>query len=147
MNPKYRAWAGFALLAVALVEASVEGGDGRGNGILEEHSGGSRGLEKALDGIGPGSGDLLGDLLDELGENIVLGNEVRLTIDLNQNTHFAGRLDERNDRAFLGMTGSLLAGAGNTLLTQERLGLLDVAACLGEGTLAIHHSGVGLFPE
>ena len=45
------------------------------------------------------------------------------------------------------MAGGLLAGASDALLTEERLGLLDVAARLGERAFAVHHAGVGLLAE
>ena len=45
------------------------------------------------------------------------------------------------------MAGSFLAGTGYALGAQKRLCLLDVTACLRKGTLAIHHAGVGFFPE
>ena len=56
-------------------------------------------------------------------------------------------LDEGDNGAFLRVAGGLLAGAGDTLLTEERLGLFDVAARLGEGALAVHHAGIGLLAK
>ena len=56
--------------------------DGRGDRVLEENPGGTGGLKQGRYVVGVGGGDFRGDLLDELGEDVVLGDEVGLAIDL-----------------------------------------------------------------
>ena len=111
--------------------------DGVGNG-----AGAERRSEHALDvGIGPELGRRVHDALGELLELFVLGDEVGLTVELDERATGGG--DEALRSGPLGPLADVL----RTLDAQELDSLVEVALGLVESPLAIHHSGAGQFPE
>ena len=52
-------------------------------------------------------------------------------------------MDVGADGTLSGDAGGLLIGGGDALLSEPDDGLLEVAAALGEGLLAVHHAGTG----
>src|SRR5438132_2177486 len=92
-------------------------------------------------------GDLHRDVLHQRLELLVPGSEVRLAIDLHQHADLAAEVDVRAHRAFGGAAAGLLPCGGQALLPQPGDRLLDVAARLQQGLLAIHHSRAGLLAQ
>src|SRR5581483_1812069 len=78
-------------------------------------------------------------------EPVALGHEVGLAGQFDHGADVA--VDGDVDRALRGGPAGPLAGGGQALLPQPRLGLLDVALRLLEGALAVHHPGAGDLPE
>ena len=95
------------------------------------------------------SGILLGNdlsqILGELNELVVLGNEVSLSVDLNNNS----AVGERNgvNHALGGDTAGLLVGSSQTLLAQDLDSLLKVTVSLSQCLLALHHAAVSLLTQ
>ena len=87
----------------------------------------------------------LGGLAHEGLEVHVAGHEVGLGIHLDGNRMAAGGF--HGDEAFGGGTAGLLGSLGEALLAEPIDGGLDVAVGLGEGGLAVHHAGAGLFAQ
>ena len=91
--------------------------------------------------------EFLGNFLHKLGEDVVLGDEVRLAVDFGDHADPARSLDRGHNDAFLGGASGFFAGAGDTLLAKEGLGFLKIPTCFGKGFLAVHHPRVGFFAE
>ena len=108
------------------------GGDHGGVGILRGH---------VLD-VHAGGG-LHGNVIDELLEPIAAGDKVSLAVDLDNHTEAGATVDVGADGTLSGDAGGLLIGGGDALLSEPDDGLLEVAAALGEGLLAVHHAGAG----
>src|SRR5829696_3235924 len=87
--------------------------------------------------------DLDREVPDKLLELLRPGDEVRLAIDLDEHADAAAGVDVAGDEAFAGLSTGLLGRCGETPLAQQRDRLVDVAAGLLEGTLAVHHAGAG----
>src|SRR6185295_11250150 len=92
-------------------------------------------------------GDGLGERAGERHEIVVLGDEVGLGVQLDQRTGLCIRAQKRADHAFGRYAARGLARLGAALDAQQLLGLLQVAACLGERLLALHHSEPGQFAQ
>src|SRR5688572_197229 len=86
------------------------------------------------------------DLCQPLGETekvLVLGDEIRLAVELDERTDLAvGRLPDADD-AFRGDAACGLARLGAALDAQQLLGLFQVAARFGQRLLALHHPEPG----
>jgi len=108
------------------------GGDHGGVGILGGH---------VLD-VHAGGG-LHGDVIGELLEPVTAGDKVSLAVDLDNHTEAGATVDVGADGTLSGDAGCLLIGGGDALLAEPDDGLLEVAAALGEGLLAVHHAGAG----
>lgn len=81
---------------------------------------------------------------DGVGESLelgVLGDEVGLRIQLDKRTV------TRDDEAFGGGALGALANVLGALDAQHLDGLVEVTVRLGQGVLAVEHSGTGQFPE
>src|SRR5712664_1850053 len=92
-------------------------------------------------------GDLHGDVLHQRLELLVAGREVRLAVDLDQHADLAAQVDVRPHRALCGAAAGLLPRRGQALLPQPGDRLLDVAARLQQGLLAVHHPRAGLLAQ
>src|SRR5699024_4542434 len=90
-------------------------------------------------------GNHLSQLLGEVDELVVLGNEVGLGIDLDDNS--AVIKSNRVNHALGSDTASLLGGGSQPLLAQDLNCLLEVAVSLGQSLLALHHAAVGLLAQ
>ena len=88
--------------------------------------------------------DDLGGVLDELDELVVLGNEVGLSVDLDDNTDLASGAVVSVDHTLGSNAACLLGGGSQTTLAQDLDCLLEVAVSLGQSLLALHHAAVGL---
>ena len=75
--------------------------------------------------------DLDGQVLDELLELLVAGDEVRLAVDLDERAEPAARVDVGADQALAGVAAGLLGRLGDAALAQQRGGLLEVAVRFG----------------
>ena len=91
--------------------------------------------------------DLLGDIFGEGVEAVVLGDEIRLAVDLDEHADFGAGQDGLGDDAFLGFAICLLRGAGRAFFAQHIDGGFEVAIGLGERAFAFHQTGIGLFAE
>src|SRR5512140_1345989 len=94
-----------------------------------------------------GRGDLQADLLDQLLELAVAGDEIGLAIELDEDADAAVHMDVGADQAFLGGPAGLGLGPGVALLAQELDGLVHVAVALGQGGLAFHHADAGALAQ
>jgi len=108
------------------------GGDHGGIGIIRGH---------VLDILA--GGNLHGDVLGELLEPVTAGDKVSLAVDLDNHTEAGATVDVGADGTLSGDAGCLLIGGGDALLAEPDDSLLEVAAALGEGLLAVHHAGAG----
>ena len=86
-----------------------------------------------------------GDILDERNEQLALGAEVSLTVDLDDNadTVFDGGVSH----ALGGDAAGLLRSLRQTLLTQPLNCLIHIAVGLDERLLAVHHADIGHFAQ
>ena len=91
--------------------------------------------------------DDLGGLLDEGDELVVLGDEVGLGVDLDDDAHLALGAVISVDHALGSHAACLLGGGSQTTLTQDLDRLLEVAVSLGQSLLALHHAAVGLLAQ
>ena len=87
----------------------------------------------------------LGQVLGEVNKLVVLGDEVGLGVDLNDDSAVGVR--NGIDHALGGDTASLLVGSSQTLLAQDLDCLLEVAVSLSQCLLALHHAAVGLLTQ
>ena len=87
----------------------------------------------------------LGQVLGEVNKLVVLGDEVGLGVDLNNNSAVVE--SDGVHHALGGDTASLLVGGSQALLTQDLDSLLEVAVGLGQSLLALHHAAVGLLAQ
>ena len=88
-------------------------------------------------------GGLHGDVIDELLEPVAAGDKVSLAVDLDNHTEAGATVDVGADGTLSGDAGGLLIGGGDALLAEPDDSLLEVAAALGEGLLAVHHARAG----
>ena len=79
----------------------------------------------------------------ELLESIGLGDEVGLTVDLDDNANAALLADEAVYETFGSDAGSLLCGSGKALLTKIVHRLFHIAIALLERFFAVHHACAG----
>src|SRR5439155_17435612 len=80
-------------------------------------------------------------------EVVVLGNEIRLAIELYECANFAVSCQPRADHAFGGDAPRGLACLRATLDAQQLLCFSQVAASLGQRLLAIHHGQASEFTQ
>src|SRR3954451_14214697 len=92
-------------------------------------------------------GDVQGEVLGELDEVVVLGDEVGVALDLDEHADLAGRVDVGLDGALGGLATGELADLVAHLDAEDLLGLGGVAVGLGQGVLAVHHAGAGLLAK
>ena len=90
-------------------------------------------------------GDVECDVFHKRTEAIVFRDEIGLAVYLDEDADFALQMNVGGDDTFFGGAGGFLARARNTLGTQQRFGLVEIAPGLGEGPFAIHKARVG-FP-
>src|SRR5438105_3103606 len=91
--------------------------------------------------------DLHRDLLCELAEVRVARDEVGLARELDHRTDPAARVHVRLDDALLGLAVGLLLGLRQATLLDQALRFREVAPCLVERSLAVHHASAGLLTE
>src|SRR6476646_2967456 len=84
---------------------------------------------------------------DELLELVGPGDEIRLAVDLDQDADPATRVDVARDEALAGIAARLLRGRGETALTKQGDGLVEVAVRLDERVLAVHEAGAGALAQ
>src|SRR5262249_48017316 len=99
----------------------------------------ARGIARFLDG-----GQ---HLVDQLPEVVGARDEVRLAVPLDEAARRSIRREPVADEALFGRAAGLLARAREPALAQDRRRLLEVAARLGQGVLALHHPRAGLLAE
>lgn len=80
-------------------------------------------------------------------ELLALGDEVRLALQLDQDTGGVVVGDEGDDGAVLGGAALALGDALLALDAQGLDGLVDAALGLVQGLLAVHHAGAGELTE
>ena len=85
----------------------------------------------------------MAELLDQVLELAVAGDEVGLAVELDEHADAAVHVDVGADEAFLGGPAGLGLGPGVALLAQDLDGLVHVAVALGQGALALHHADAG----
>ena len=90
-------------------------------------------------------GDDLGDVLHKGHEQVALGAEVGLAVDLHHDAHAI--LGECIGHALGGDTAGLLGSLGQTLLAQPLNSLIHIAIALDERLLAVHHAHAGHFAQ
>ena len=103
--------------------------------------------EESVQVCGGVLGDDLGDLVDVIDEEVVLGDEVALGVDLDDGADSALRADPGVGHTLGGDAAGLLLGGGEALLAQPLDGLFDIAVGLGEGLFAVHHTDAGHFAQ
>ena len=91
--------------------------------------------------------DDLGCFLDEINELVVLGNEVSLSVDLDDNTDLALGAVVSVDHTLGSNAACLLGSSSQTTLAQDLNSLLEVAVSLSQSLLALHHAAVGLLAQ
>ena len=87
----------------------------------------------------------LGNVADELLEELVLGDEIGLRIDLDDRA--ASALDGDPDEPFGGGASGLLGGGGETLGAEPIDCGLHLALGFGKRLLAVHHAGAGALAQ
>jgi hypothetical protein len=75
-------------------------------------------------------GDLDGEVAHQPLELVRPGDEVRLAVDLDEDTHPAAGVDVAADEPFTGLSAGLLGGRREPALAEHRHGGLDVAVGL-----------------
>ena len=102
-------------------------------------------LHKSVEVGGLAVGDSLGDALDKVDKLLVLGDEVGLGVDFDDD---AGAVDDGGVSHTLGgYAAGLLLGGGEALLAQPLNGLVHVSISGGEGLFAVHHADAGHFTQ
>ena len=91
--------------------------------------------------------DDLGCFLDEINELVVLGNEVSLSVDFDDNTDLALGAVVSVDHTLGSNAACLLGSSSQTTLAQDLNSLLEVAVSLSQSLLALHHAAVGLLAQ
>ena len=91
--------------------------------------------------------DLHREVADELLEVLVAGHEVGLAVDLDEHAQPAAGVDVGGHLALAGVAAGLLGGCRLAPLAEQDDGLLEVAAGLLEGALAVHEAGAGALAE
>ena len=90
-------------------------------------------------------GDDGGDALDVIHEQVILGHEVRLRVDLDDH---ANTIDDGGvSHALGGDAAGLLLSGGEALLTEPFHSLINIAVSSGEGLFAVHHADAGHFTQ
>ena len=98
--------------------------------------------------VSSGGGDQgVSDAANESLEVIVLGNEVGLAVDFEQEAGFAASRDACGDGAFVGFAVSFFGSFGNAFFAQQGDGGIDVAIGFFERAFAVHHARVGFVAE
>ncbi len=118
--------------------------------LLLEHGLVAAGVLAGKQGVEVGGvflGDDLGDVLDVVDKEVVLGDEVALGVDLDNGAHAALGADPGVSHALGGYTAGLLLRGGEALLTEPLDGLVHVAVGGGKGLLAVHHADAGGLAE
>ena len=92
-------------------------------------------------------GDDLGELEGKAAELGVGAHEVGLAGELEDGTQLLVLGDVGGDGALVGVAAGALDGLGDAHGAEDVNGLVDVAICLDEGLLALHHRGVGHLAE
>ena len=85
--------------------------------------------------------DGLGDILHEGHEQLALGAEVGLAVDLHHDAHTV--LGQRVGHTLGGDAAGLLGSLGQALLTQPLNSLIHIAVALDKRLLAVHHAHAG----
>ncbi len=83
----------------------------------------------------------LGDVLDKGHEQVALGAEVGLAVDLHQGAHAV--LHQSIGHTLGSDAAGLLGSLGQALFPQVLNSLVHVAVALGQGLLAVHHAHAG----
>ena len=96
---------------------------------------------------GRGRDDVEGDVLGEGDEVVVAGDEVGLAVDLDEGADLGVRVDVRLDRSLGGGPLAAILDPLALLDAEDLDRLVDVSVGLGQGLLAIHHSGAGPVAE
>ena len=91
--------------------------------------------------------DDLADILDELNEQLALGAEVGLAVDLDHGADAALGADLSKGHTLGRHAAGLLCGLGKALLTQPVDCLVHIAIGSLECLLAVHHADIGHFTE
>ena len=86
-------------------------------------------------------GDDLGDVLNEGHEQVALGAEVGLAVDLHHDAHAV--LGQGIGHTLGGDAAGLLGGLGQALLAQPLDSLVHIAVALDKRLLAVHHTHAG----
>src|SRR3954468_15986469 len=92
-------------------------------------------------------GDVQREVLREVDEVLVLGDEVGVALDLDEHADLAGGMHVGLDGALRRLAPGELADLVAHPDAQDLLGLGGVAAGLGEGVLAVHHAGARLLAK
>src|SRR5262249_15975576 len=91
--------------------------------------------------------DMRRDIFHELPKTFMSRYKIRLAMPLHDHTNLALKVNVRGNDSLFCRARGLFRGTGNAFRSQNRFGLLQVAAALDESTLAVHESGIGLFTE
>src|SRR3954452_18720327 len=91
--------------------------------------------------------DVQREVLGEVDEVLVLGDEVGVALDLDEHADLAGGVHVGLDRALRRLATRELADLVAHLDPQDLLGLGGIAAGLGQGVLAVHHAGARLLAK
>ena len=92
-------------------------------------------------------GDVQRDVAGEGDEVLVVGDEVGVAVDLDEHADLAVGVDVGLDGALGGLAAGELADLVAHLDAQDLDGLVDVAAGLLQGLLAVHHPRAGLLAQ
>ena len=98
-----------------------------------------------IDRVGLAVQDGLRHFRGEIAKALGARDEVGLAVDLHQ--HAGVVLYERGHRPLGGDSSGLLARGGQSLLAEDRAGLLHVAVRLDQRGLDVHHPGPGLLAQ
>src|SRR5680860_1214562 len=93
------------------------------------------------------SGNVHGKIVDKTLNLIVTGDEVRLTVDLQQHTYLPTLMHIRVNQSFVGLAAGLLVRRCHSLGTKKLQRGVTVSARLLKRLLAVHHARPGLVPE
>lgn len=88
-----------------------------------------------------------GDVLDELTEVIVAGDEIGFAIHLDQDADLPTHVDVGSDDAFFGFASSFLGGGKVEFFAEDFFAFFEVAFGFFEGAFAVHHARIGFFAE
>ena len=91
--------------------------------------------------------NMQGDVLYESAEILVLGHEIGLAIYFHQHPHFPLQMNVGSDDSFFGRARGFFSRTGDAFRAEHRFRLFQITSRFCEGAFAIHHAGVGFFPE
>ena len=94
-----------------------------------------------------GSGDVHGDVAEQLLEVRGAGDEVGLAVELDEDADLSAGVDVGSDRALVGGARGLLGSRCHAALAEDDERLLHVALGLLQRLQAVAHGGAGLFAE